>query len=88
MLGLERAQIIGRELGVGIVLRLGADVHDDQRHDEVLDRDLVGGLHAVAEMDRRVHVRAGVLDQQPALHVVAVLGQRHERLHPEIAAPR
>jgi hypothetical protein len=44
VLRLEGPDVVGRDLGVGVVLRLARDVDDDDRHDQLVD----GTLSAVS----------------------------------------
>jgi hypothetical protein len=81
--GLERQEIVGRQLGVRARLGARADVDHDERQDQLLERDLVDREAAIGEVERRIDVGAAVLDQMPAAHVVAVRLERGDALERE-----
>jgi len=67
-----RLDVVRRHLRVGIVGRLRADVDDDQRRHEVLDRQFGHRLAVGRKVQRRVDVRAGVLGEPPFVQVEGV----------------
>jgi hypothetical protein len=72
--------VVGREPGVGIVGRPRRDVDHHQRHDQLVHRDLVGGVLIGGEVDGRIHVGSGVLDEVPLVLVVAIVLERLQPL--------
>ena len=58
---------------VGILLGLLAHIDDGERHHQLAGDDRVGGGAVFREMDRRIEMGAGVLDDPPPVQVEAVL---------------
>src|SRR5438445_3043970 len=83
---LPRFQIGDRDPVVRVFLRTGRHIHHDRRPGELVDRELIHGLVALGEMDRRVDVRAAVLGGAIAVRRVEIafgclaveLGFQHE----------
>ena len=76
-----QGEIVARQQIVGVLLGLVGDVDDGERHHQLLYRELVRRRAALGEMDRRVHVGAGVLAHAPPIQIVAVLPDGEFALH-------
>jgi hypothetical protein len=81
-----RLDVVGRQLRVRIAIRLGADVDHGERRDQILDREFADALAVSGEMQWRVDMGAGVLDNPPLRDVEAVLGEVVQLVDEELLA--
>ena len=79
--------VVGRNRAIGIVLSALRNADDRERYNEIVDRQHIHAMPIGREMQRRVHVRAGVLDDHPTIDVELILRISQERFFREPFRP-
>src|SRR3954451_8527604 len=66
-------EVLARHLIVRVARSVGGDIDYRERHHQGLGGDLLGRDAAFREMDRRIEMSAGMLDDAPPVEIEAVL---------------
>src|SRR5215204_6269070 len=81
MSALPGQKIVARNQIVGVLYGLCGNIDDRERRHQLIGGNLFGRDTGVGKMNRRVEMRAGMLDKAPTVDVVAVLLELTDPLH-------